>query len=342
MTTPRLEIRPRPGGATEYYLTASFGVDGRTGNVRKYLGTVEPTSPKMAELAARHRGWFEQTLIDRKAKLSAGKFDTGLLEPSQILKLEEVKFARAAILQYLNPGELEVLRQEFEIDYIHGSTSIEGNTLTKPEVHDLLCEGTLPAGKEAREVFEITNYTKVRRCLEKYAGTLDLSLIQKLHGLLLDNIDHENAGVIRRIDLSIGKRFRGTPPPMIMAELDELLAWYKARRFVLARWREAGRPPLTHPFVQAILFHHRFETIHPFIDGNGRTGREIFNFILHKQGYPRMVFASEDRELYLRALIKGDEDDRKGMVSDLYRLYLKQIPAIIKDPRARREIFNAN
>lgn len=342
MTLPRLEIRARPKGLTEYFLRASFGVDGHTGNVRKYLGTKRPTTAEMMLLRAKHLCWFEETIVQRKAVLASRKFEPGLLDRAQLLELEALKFAQVVVHRYLNTGELKVLKWEFDIDYIHGSTSIEGNTLTRPEVHDLLSEGTLPGGKEAREIFEITNFTKVRHYLDGYSGGLDLPLVLRLHGLLLDNLDHENAGIIRRIDVSIGKRFQGTPPPVIVQELGLLIQWYQdqARGQKLTHWKDASEPPMTHPFVLAALFHHRFETIHPFIDGNGRTGRELFNFILTKHGYPPMVFAAMARNTYLTALAQGDDDDLGGMVRDLYELYLEQIPSIIKDPVARKDIFD--
>jgi Fic family protein len=88
---------------------------------------------------------------------------------------------------------------------------------------------------------------------------------------------------------------------------------------------ELGR----HPFEQAVLFHHNFELIHPFTDGNGRVGRELFNFMLLRSGYPKMLFLGKDREHYIEALRDGDKRVCEEMMSKFVDLILVQREKIL-------------
>ena len=74
---------------------------------------------------------------------------------------------------------------------------------------------------------------------------------------------------------------------------------------ILLKWYEENKKIL-HPFVLASIFHHKFEKIHPFSDGNGRTGRMLVNMILLKNNYPPMIIYKKDRRMYLDALSSAD------------------------------------
>jgi len=75
---------------------------------------------------------------------------------------------------------------------------------------------------------------------------------------------------------------------------------------LLIDWYKKNEKEL-HPLVLASLFHHKFEKIHPFSDGNGRTGRMMVNFILMDKGYPPMIIYKKDRSMYLDALASADK-----------------------------------
>ena len=77
--------------------------------------------------------------------------------------------------------------------------------------------------------------------------------------------------------------------------MDLLLKWYKENKKNL------------HPFVLAVIFHHKIEKIHPFLDGNGRTGRMLMNYILIRAGYPPSVIYKKNRDEYLDALGSADK-----------------------------------
>jgi Fic family protein len=72
------------------------------------------------------------------------------------------------------------------------------------------------------------------------------------------------------------------------------------------------------------MFHYDFELIHPFIDGNGRVGREIFNYMLKKCGYPRLLFLGEDRDIYIKSLKLSNEKRYAKMIEVFADLITKQ------------------
>jgi len=77
--------------------------------------------------------------------------------------------------------------------------------------------------------------------------------------------------------------------------MDILLEWYKKNETKL------------HPLVLAVIFHHKFEKIHPFMDGNGRTGRILLNYILLRKKYSPLIINNSSRKTYLEALSKADK-----------------------------------
>ena len=84
-----------------------------------------------------------------------------------------------------------------------------------------------------------------------------------------------------------------------------------------------------HPFEQAILFHLNFETIHPFGDGNGRVGREIFNYMITKESYPPMLFLGEERDTYISALKAGNDKKYHDMVEMFIDMYLNRYHSML-------------
>ena len=137
----------------------------------------------------------------------------------------------------------------------------------------------------------------------------------------MSNIDEESAGQFRRID-TIGIRGLDAsvaPSIMIEEELQNIIDEYYSNI-------EAGG----NPFEEAVLFHYRFEMIHPFTDGNGRVGREVLNHMLNKAGYPRLIVRRVQREKYLSALRSGNEGQYAKLVSQFADLLLDDRETLFK------------
>jgi Fic family protein len=87
-----------------------------------------------------------------------------------------------------------------------------------------------------------------------------------------------------------------------------------------------------HLFVEAVIFHHNFEQgTHPFTIGNGRVGREIFNYMLMRGKYPRLLFLGDDRDIYLNALRFGDNCNYADMVSVFAKIIQDQRFEVLRE-----------
>jgi Fic family protein len=138
----------------------------------------------------------------------------------------------------------------------------------------------------------------------------------------MSNIDIESAGVFRRIDnVGIsGCDLQVTPAALIESELTETINNYYKR--IADGW---------HPFEEAIMFHYRFEMIHPFTDGNGRVGREILNYMLTRIGYPKLLFLGADRTTYIESLKMANEENYANMIEIFAELINKQRNEILRE-----------
>ncbi len=179
----------------------------------------------------------------------------------------------------------------------HASTAIEGNPLTLEQVRALE-EGRELSTVDARPKREVLNYFAGLRYVEKHARkrTLRHEDIFELHRLLASKImDQGEAGRYRTIAVRVG---RHVPPAAVDVSglMFELLEWWNTRATELS------------PVLSSAILHYQFEWIHPFADGNGRTGRALALWELYRRGYDSHHIFSvdeyywEDRPAYYRAL----------------------------------------
>jgi Fic family protein len=185
------------------------------------------------------------------------------------------------------------LRDKLALEWTYNSNAIEGNTLSLRETKVVL-EGITVGGKSLREHFEAINHRDAIVLVEELiAKSLDIDEwnIRNLHQLVLRNINAEEAGRYRKQNVTISGASTIPPDFVRLPEvMDELMLWYKTDAQVL------------HPVERAAQLHTRFVEIHPFVDGNGRTGRLLLNFELMREGYPPVVIRVEERLTYYEAL----------------------------------------
>jgi len=193
----------------------------------------------------------------------------------------------------LDEKTLQETLKHFVIELTYNTTSIEGNTITLEEAQRLLMENLTPKNRTLREIHDIKNSEKAFFTLWKDKAAITHEFIIGLHTSLLRNID-ERTGY-RTGDVRVFRsKFKSTPHQFIRADLDILLRWYKENQDI-------------HPLILASAFHHKFEKIHPYFDGNGRTGRMLMNYILMQRGYPPIIHQKKHRIRYLDALREADE-----------------------------------
>jgi Fic family protein len=198
------------------------------------------------------------------------------------------------------PAAVENLRHWFRIHHTYNSNAIEGNRLTLPETRAVVEDGITIAGKSLKDHFEAVNLAHALDFVEGLASketVLGERDVREIHGIVLRAIDPENAGAYRRINVRIG----GTQyvPPQAVQVPEEM------RTF--GEWLAGTKTE--HPVVICAIAHAWFETIHPFVDGNGRTGRLIANLLLMREHYPAIALLFEDQARYYTALDASHSGD---------------------------------
>ena len=204
--------------------------------------------------------------------------------------------------------------EQFAIDFTYNTTSLEGNTITLTEAQKLVTQGLTPASRTVREVHDVQNTQRV--FLDWNSFTISHDSIIALHAELLKHID--NRVGYRLEDVRVYRsRFDVTPAKYVKADMDILLEWYEKKRDTL------------HPVVLACIFHHKFEKIHPFMDGNGRSGRMLANIILMQNRYPPVIIDKKLRSQYLDALSLADtahlDDTSSKTYADLVQFVTKEL-----------------
>ena len=221
-----------------------------------------------------------------------------------------------------SPDEASGIWEDIWYEEAHHSTAIEGNTLVLKQVKSLLRDGKAVGHKELREYLEVQGYAQAASWVYRQAlnptgftrpdSLLTLAELREVHSQAMspvwevaphpDATDREKPGNFREHEI---RPFPGgmTPItfPMVHSEVNN---WIDTVNSLDA--------DLTLPESLAEI-HCRFEQIHPFLDGNGRTGRLVLNLILVRLGYPPMVIYKRDREKYLTALSRADRGDARAL-----------------------------
>ncbi|MDO8517651.1 MAG: Fic family protein [Nanoarchaeota archaeon] len=230
--------------------------------------------------------------------------DKELLYLNNLLTEQEIKELKEIKEKYKKqPKEnLENRYEVFTSNFTCNSTAIEGNTLTLQETAQLLFEGITPR-KSMREINEILNHKKAFDFILNYRKDITKEFICDLHKIVVkDTLKDElktQIGCFRNLQVYIrGTDWLPPKPKNIPKEIKSLLFWYSKNKEKL------------HPLIISAYFHAGFETVHPFVDGNGRTGRLLMNFILHKNNFPMINIPNSIKHKYYEALesaqIKGD------------------------------------
>jgi len=216
----------------------------------------------------------------------------------------------------LTQGELQRLREEFLIEYTYNSNAIEGNTLTLQETA-LVLEGITIDKKPLKDQLEAVGhrdaFVYVQELVKNHIPFSE-SIIKQIHTLVLMDRP-EDRGVYRRIPVRIMGAYHVPPDPVLVPEqMENLVAEFEANKKM-------------HPIERAALFHLKFEGIHPFVDGNGRTGRLILNLMLMQAGYPPINVKYSDRKRYYEAF---DDYYRDNHTAAMLHIFSSNIHSELK------------
>lgn len=210
----------------------------------------------------------------------------------------------------LTEGEAERLGEQFIVEYTYNSNAIEGNTLTLRET-DLVLRGLTVDQKPLKDHMEAVGHKEAFEFvseLTKKNVPLSESIIKQIHYLVLAD-KKDDRGVYRRVPVRImGAKNEPVQPYLIQPKMEQLMASYAENK--------------EHIVTKLARFHLEFESIHPFIDGNGRTGRLLVNFEFMKAGFPPIDIKFTDRIAYYKAF---DEYHVKHSISAMENLFSRYI-----------------
>ena len=202
----------------------------------------------------------------------------------------DAKKAELNSLRPLSEAELARLNEEFSVEYTYNSNAIEGNTLTLRET-SLVLQGVTVDKKPLKDHLEAIGHKEAFDfvcSLVEENKPLSESIIKQIHSFVLSNSPIDR-GIYRRVPVRILGAYHIPPQPYVIAPKMEKLLY------------EYCEDTTTNIITKLAKFHIEFEGIHPFIDGNGRTGRLIVNLELMKAGYPPIDIKYSDRMRYYNA-----------------------------------------
>lgn len=231
--------------------------------------------------------YYKDKIIKRKLKKDN-------LLGKNLIEIEAYKLHFKKVFKKLDKLTQRDILENFSIEFAYNTASMEGNTITLEEAKKFFEEGSTPANRQLREIYDLQNAREVLFWLNSKKEKINHKLIVEIHKRLMKNIDQRIN--YRTTDVRVVKsHFDSTPGLYVKTDMDLLLKWYEKNKKIL------------HPFILAVIFHHKFEKIHPFSDGNGRAGRILMNYILIRAGYPPSVIYKKNRNGYLDALGSADK-----------------------------------
>jgi len=222
-------------------------------------------------------------------------------------------------LRPLSDAQLKNLKNVYDLQLTYNSNAIEGSTLTYSETKLILNEGITIGGKSMNEHLEAINHKEAISFIEELTNinTKEIMLtdIKNLHHLILKGIDNKNAGAYRTQNVGVvksdGELHSFTEPLKIEEEMNKFIEWLHSQT-------------IEEPILLATLVHLKFVSIHPFIDGNGRTARLLMNLILLQNGYPQAIIKVSNRVAYIQA-VEQYQQSRDNDYSDFYKVVLQSV-----------------
>lgn len=278
------------------------------GEVKQYSFANEVLTMVQEELASYYpKRKFEDLSIEK----TLGEIDQLKKQLDQIRKFENHRITEA-----------------LELEYTFESNRIEGNTLTLRETDLVINKGLTVSGKSMREHLEAINHGDaihyVKELISRDA-VITKKEVLSIHNLILRGIFPGEAGRFRRIQVMIqGSDHMPPAPYLVEKQMEDYFIWYERNRLSI------------HPIVLAAEMHERLVTIHPFIDGNGRTSRLIMNMILLQHGFVIANIKGDNtsRYSYYEALdevqTSGNKDAFIRFIAEVEKQSLERYLSILK------------
>lgn len=260
-------------------------------------------------------GDLQKSEVDRlkkKFEIELKVKDYEYLKKEQVLEIEQLKEIYNKSIKKLSKEEFVKFERSFFTELTYNSNAIEGNSMSLEETSIVINENLSPDGKTIREIYEAKDHIKALDFIKNYKGDINELFILKVHSIILNDISEHFAGRYRENPVRvIGSDFKFPSPEKIPQLIRNLLYWYNQNKRGM------------HALELAVIFSMKFVSIHPFVDGNGRVSRLLMNFILQKKKYPWINVYNKQRQKYLGAVRKANEEN--------YEIILKFLIETIKE-----------
>jgi Fic family protein len=279
-------------GRVYYYLNHSYRINGKVNKKEKYLGKKIPKNIEK----------FKTIFLDE------------LYQKIWYPLFEEIQRNYAQDLSKMPVSARKKEFETFSILFTYDTQRIEGSTLTLRETADLFEKNITPGGRSLLDVKEAEAHQKLLLEIQNYKKDLDFQIILYWHKKLFEQTKPDIAGKLRQHQVRIsGSKFKPPIPIEVYPLVMELIKWYNRNKSKM------------NPVMLAGLMHLKFVTNHPFGDGNGRVGRLVMNFILHRHMYPMMNIPYVNRTSYYNALERSQlKKDENIFVHWFFRRFVKE------------------
>jgi len=240
-------------------------------------------------------------------------YNEGYLDASKLEVIDDFKevFNERIKKMPLTVREKEEL--DFLIRFTYNSNAIEGNRLTLRETYLIIKDKQIPSGAPPKDYNEAINGREAFEVLKAYKGRLTIGFIEDINGILVKNTGVIYPGRIRFFPVVIsGSDFKPPEEREVPRLLKRMIQFYYDHKNKI------------HPFVLACIIHAQFVEIHPFEDGNGRTGRALMNWILMHAGYPKLFIPVKQRQAYYDAIDLHNTQDYQGYCDKMFQIVIEQ------------------
>lgn len=293
-----------------YYLSEQVKYGAKFKKIQVFIGKNIPNQLDTQYLLLKKK---EEAII--AGHMRRGQYKSKHLKEYEIQRVELTRINWKYFKLSQSESKFERALRDFAIEFIFESNALEGSRLSQSEVSKIVRKQYIKKGTSRYEIQEVLNSIEAFEYIQSSAFILNQKSIKTLHGIVTKNLNIPQG--FKKESIIVNNR-ETVNPKKVRAELTSLITWYK---------RSKGSEL---SFSRAIIFHNRFEHIHPFTDGNGRTGRLLLNWMLLREGYGLILYKNRNRQAYRNALSKGDEGRYQNLISLSTSSYKATIDALIK------------
>lgn len=297
------EIR-EVNGKKQHYLIYNQRKDGKWTKKAKFIGKGNLSNRKLLIL----KRDFEKELLTNK------KYE--YLRKKDVEDIENLKKIYDKQIKKLKKEEFLEFENTFFTELTYNSNAIEGSTLSLQETSMVIDKGIVPEGKTLREINEAKNHFEALKFIRDYKGDLNEEFILNLHSIITRNILGRFTGRYRQTPIRVfGADIKFPSSEKVPQLIKNMIYWYKENKNKY------------HQFELATLVSMKLVTIHPFLDGNGRVSRLVMNFLLSKKNYPWINIYNRQRQKYLEATRKANDEN----YSLIFKFLISTLKQNLKD-----------